>query len=110
MEKEPKSNTHNPLGEEKESGSVRLDVAVSIMQHRQRQSQENKSVHLLQVITPMKYYRGTNIHKTHIMTFNHLLDSEEKMKSEDISFSNPKQKNADSKVWWEGLMARERES
>lgn len=49
METEPKSNTHNPLGEERESGSVRLDVAVSIIQHSHNigKHQESKSVHLL---------------------------------------------------------------
>lgn len=38
MEKEPKSNTHNPLSEVRESGSVRLDVAVSIIQQQHSQS------------------------------------------------------------------------
>lgn len=38
METDPKSNTHNLLGKERESGSVRLDVVVSIMQHWHWQS------------------------------------------------------------------------
>lgn len=59
METEPRSNTQHSLVEERRSGAVRLDVAVSIMQRSHHR--ENKSAHLPEEITmvdAVSYHKG----------------------------------------------------